>query len=109
MSDKNIEGYWFEKPFSNYSKISEFPMPVANVLNDNEAKVIYDLIIDKEKTAKITAYRGFSCSRITGENLGNKEFETEEWIWPGDFAKHYVLEHKVKPTDEFLRYINYKK
>ena len=52
-------------------------------------------------------YMGRSASRITGEMLGNKEYETDKWRWPGDFAKHYVLDHKIKPSNEFLKYIGY--
>jgi hypothetical protein len=34
-------------------------------------------------------------------------YELEGWIWPGDFVEHYVLTHKVRPTDEFLKWIGY--
>lgn len=35
------------------------------------------------------------------------EMKDFSWKWPGDFAEHYVLKHKVKPTDEFLEFIGY--
>ena len=101
MSEKKIEGYW------NSKKEPQYPMPIANVLTEHEAKKIYYLIKIKEKEAIKSAYRGLSPSRITNETLGNKEFSTDKWIWPGDFAKHYVLEHKVKPSADFLKYIGY--
>lgn len=99
----NIEGYWYSEYYP------EYPMPVANSLSQEEAEEIYNLILKKEKIANEVIYKGLSASRITGERLGCREFRTEEWLWPGDFAKHYVLEHKVKPTEKFLRYIGYNK
>ena len=96
-----IEGYW--KTFDS----DEYPNPVPNVLSKAEAIEIYIKIVEKQEEAEIKRYRGLSHSRITGERLGNVEYETNEWIWPGDFAKHYVLENRVKPSDEFLKYIGY--
>ena len=99
--EPKIEGYWY----SEYEP--QYPMPKANVLSDSEAQEIYDLIIEKQKTARVNSYKGSSTSRITQERLGSREFQTSEWRWPKDFAKHYVLDHKVKPTNEFLEYIGW--
>ncbi len=119
MNKTKIEGYWKEnneitltlsngKPFTRtLSDKNNYPIPIPNILSQEEAEKIYALILEKEKVARVLYCRGCSTSRITGEMLGNKEFETDEWSWPEDFAKHYVLDHKVKPTDEFLKYIGY--
>ena len=80
---------------------------IASNLTEEEAKTIYDLIVQKQKIAVKHYYRGPSTSRITGEMLGYDEYQTVEWRWPGDFAEHYVLKYRVKPTDEFLKYIGY--
>lgn len=119
-----IEGYWkaADTVIKLESKVkpglflerttpdkSGYPTPVPNVLTKTEAKEIYNLIVEKEKTADKVGYMGMSVSRITDEMLGNDEYETDTWLWPGDFAKHYVLKHKVRPTDEYLNYIGYKK
>ena len=98
---RKIEGYWYGK------YCPEYPKPIPNVLNDEQAKEIYDLILIKERDAFLRRFKGWSTSRITGEKLGSTEHQTDEWTWPCDFAKHYVLDHKVKPTDEFLEYIGY--
>jgi hypothetical protein len=97
-----VEGYWYSEHHP------EYPMPVANVLTTEEANIIYGLIVEKEKIARVVRYKGLSKSRITGERLGCREFITDKWIWPGDFAEHYVLKHRVKPTEAFLDYIGYK-
>jgi hypothetical protein len=79
----------------------------TELLSEDESNEIYNLILEKQKGAKLVAYMGCSESRITGERLGNEEYETDEWKWPADFTEHYVLTHKVKPTDEFLKWIGY--
>jgi len=117
---KKIEGYWKEPPFIFEHKLSNgdvfrreipaktnYPSPIPNVLSESEANTIYNLIVEKEKDANCYGYKGTSASRITGERLGNKEYELDEWIWPGDFAEHYIRTHKVRPTDEFLKWIGY--
>ena len=81
-------------------------MQQPTIIQDHfRKKEIYNLIKLKEAAAEEYGYRGSSCSRITGETLGSREYKTDEWLWPCDFAKHYVLDHKVRPTDEFLDYI----
>lgn len=104
QSERRIEGYWYSEHIEKYKGIV-YPMPEPNVLTEDEAKYIHALIKAKEDVAHVNRYRGFSRSRITGETLGNAEYETDSWIWPGDFADHYVLKHRVKPTDDFLKYI----
>ena len=105
-SEKKAEGYWYSEYYEKYKGIV-YPMPEPNVLTEDEAKEIHSLIKAKEETAEEHRYRGCSVSRVTEEGLGNAEFETDNWYWPGDFADHYVLEHKVKPTNDFLKYIGY--
>ncbi len=101
LKNQQTEGYWYSESEPNY------PKPIPNVLSDEEAKLLSDKIEEKENQATPVLYRGFSFSRITGERLGCKEFQTQEWKWPADFRTHYVLEHRVRPTDEFLKYIGF--
>ena len=97
-----IEGYWY----SSYEP--EYPMPITNILSEAEAKEIHSCIKLKEQEAKEIHYKGFSLSRIEPYvSVGSSEFITEEWRWPNGFADHYVLKHRVKPSDEFLKYIGY--
>lgn len=95
---ENIEGYWYdEKMIEYHSEYKNYPKPIPYVLTDIAAKVIYQLILKKQEEAQVIRYRGFSGSRLTGERLGSTEYWTDEWLWPEDFAKHYVLDHRVKP------------
>lgn len=104
---KNKEGFWHSDAILKWEGI-KYPTPEPNALSEKEAKDIHSLIKEKESEAEKMRYKGCSYSRITGERLGNLEYQTDSWKWPGDFADHYVLEHKVKPTDEFLDYIGWK-
>ena len=99
--DKQIEGYWYSQTTPQY------PMPMPNILTEKEASAIYILIKIKERNAIINEVKSWTISKLTGERLSGIEFETDTWIWPDDFAKHYVFEHKVKPSKEFLKYIGY--
>lgn len=100
-----IEGYWNNK----YNDYPEYSFPVANELTEEDANEIADMIEKCQLVATENRYRGFSQSRITGELLGCAEYELDGWIWPGDFSEHYVRKHRVKPTDEFMTFINSKK
>lgn len=103
---QQIEGYWHSSHLKN--KGYSYPKPKPNVLTELQATIIYNLILQKQKIARKVIYRGPSHSRIEKElMLGNIEYQTAEWKWPGDFATHYVLKHKVKPSDKFLKYIGY--
>lgn len=101
MTDKKVEGYWY----SEYEP--QYPKPVPNVLTQTQARRIYELILAKEHNARVIYFKGLSHSRITNESLGNREYMSDGWYWPGDFAKHYVLDHRVRPTDAFLEFIGY--
>ena len=52
----HIEGYWYSPTEPNY------PKPVTNVLTQEEANTIFDLIKAKEKTARKKYYKGIFSS-----------------------------------------------
>lgn len=99
---KKIEGYWY-----NPRHDESYPVPIPNILTQEEADKIYDYLCRLEKRTRIRYCKGCTVSRITGETLGNSEYETAKWKWPGDFGDHYIKAHRVRPSDEFLRYIGY--
>lgn len=102
IRDKRVEGYWYSREKTLY------PMPIPYRLSDQEAEEIYQLIKLKEEESQINHCRGFSISRIDQTTLDFKEFEHEHWIWPGQYAEHYVLKYKVKPSEDFLGFIGWR-
>lgn len=101
MIKHKVEGYWYSEQEPHR------PKPIPNALTDKESREIFLLIREKEKRALKRRSKGSSKSRITGERLGNVTFQTNEFSWPGDFAEHYVLTHKVMPSQDFLEFIGY--
>jgi hypothetical protein len=99
--NKKIEGYWHSK----YSP--QYPMPIANQLNEREAAEIYKLIKIKEAEAEKLISRGIAYSRIDDTGVGNCEYHHIDWLWPESLAPHYVFQYKVKPTDDFLKFIGW--
>lgn len=96
------EGFWY----SEYD--TKFPMPKPNILTEKQAKQIYLLIVQKEKIARVAFCKGCSYSRIDNSPLGSAEYFLDNFVWPGDFAEHYVLKYRCKPTEKFLKFIGYK-
>jgi hypothetical protein len=96
---EKVEGYWYSK------RTPEYPMPVPYVLTEQQAEDVYKAIKEKEKIADEYFYRGSAGSRIDGSLVGSNEFSLDSWTWPGKFAEHYVLKYRVKPTDEFLKFL----
>lgn len=45
-----------------------------------------------------------SLCRICGRLNGCSEFTLGEWQWPSGL-RHYVEQHNVKPSDEFIEFI----
>ena len=96
-----IEGYWYSKDEPQYL------MPVPYVLTQAQADNIHDLIRNREKGLIPVCYMGWSTSRIDGSIVGTNEFVSGEWTWPEGFAEHYVKRYRVKPTNDFLKFIGY--
>lgn len=101
LEGRRVEGYWY----SAYDP--QYPMPIPNELSEEEAKEIFDLIKVKEQEAEVLCSRGVSNSRIDDSYVGSSEFHHKEWLWAEGFAEHYVLKYKVKPTDDFLKFIGW--
>lgn len=100
-TNQKVEGYWYSKYEPDY------PIPIPNILSQTEADEIYSLMVEKQKEAKVNKYMGYSMSRLTDKMLGCIEYELEDWRWTGNLDKHYVKDHRVKPSDEFLTFIGY--
>jgi len=102
LEDKRIEGYWYSE------REPKYPMPIPNQLEQKEAEEIFKLIKEKEAECEIIYTRGSSLSRIDKSRVGSTEYQHEKWLWPENFAEHYVLKYKIKPSGEFLKFIGWR-
>ncbi len=100
--NKKVEGYWWSE------QTPEYPKPGPNVLTPGEASFyccLIQTIQNDRRVCKTVMYKGCSQSRITGQMLGCEECSTSSFYWPKDFATHYVKEHRVRPSDAFIEFL----
>lgn len=79
-------------------------MPESNPEPWDEQSQFLARLAVREKTAKVTRFRGWSICRICGDKNGSAEFSSGRWRWPSGL-RHYVEEHNVEPSDEFVTFI----
>jgi len=108
-----VEGYW---AVSAQQLDSPFPFPARSPSPWPGKDQFLLKLQEKQKTAKVTAYRGMSHCRLPesdgcqcGDSNGYQEYEvtTAEGTtvkWPEGF-EHYVAVHNVKPSKEFYTII----
>ena len=100
--ERRIEGYW-RASLKPRNKEDNLPWPEPNAIEQPERDRILSLIKRVESRACRILYRGISLSRLTGECNGCAEYKYKGWVWP-DGLKHYV-EHGVKPSDDFIKFL----
>jgi hypothetical protein len=93
-------GFWY----SAYD--TTFPKPIPNP-EPWDGQYQFSLKLKKiENSGDVTIrrYRGSSRCRICDISNGSWEFQCDGWVWPEGFL-HYVDEHNVKPSEEFICYV----
>jgi len=126
MSEKN-EGFWY----SEYEK--HLPMPKAfegewgrdaflrNLIELEDLLMsTYQAVVDmyndgdygpykryQESGSGVVESRGFSVCRICECVNGGRTFVHDGFMWPDGF-RHYIEEHNVKPSDDFIEMVNKK-
>lgn len=79
-------------------------MPVAQDESWKGQGAFLTLLLGVELFTKSTAFRGMSICRICKTWNGNATFELDGWEWPSGLA-HYIKEHNVKPSNDFIEFI----
>ena len=104
---KYQEGFWYSELEPN------FPTPQEGVFTDKEERDIFLNNLEKvEKHTKCLRCRGCSPCRLCKNGMnGNGTYVLKYLLftyeWPSGF-RHYVEDHKVKPTKRFIRMITAK-
>lgn len=96
---RNKEGFWWSK---SEPKLPH-PIPLKRAW---PGKAPFLRMLDRaEISASVERFRGFSTCRVCSVRNGISEFRTDEWSWPSGL-RHYIEVHNVKPSPEFIAYIN---
>jgi hypothetical protein len=93
--EPKLEGHWY----SDYEK--HFPMPIHS---DEALLAQPQFSYGQGNTDEnhVRAFRGWSTCRCCQKHNGNKEYESNGWVWPEGF-RHYISEHNIVPKKEFLK------
>lgn len=94
-------GFWNNKnnDYPAFPMVEEFIHP--NFLNKETKRKI---IIYLESARELHFYKGSSKCRICGKRNGSYELTDGKYIWPSGYV-HYIEEHDVVPSKDFLRHI----
>ena len=90
------EGYWRSRTEPDYPD----PQPQAEPVS----KDFIQRLCAVQSRARREWYKGSSVCRICGILNGSTEFEFNGYRWPDGFM-HYLIEHNVHPTPEFVKMI----
>jgi hypothetical protein len=92
------EGFWYSKdePHYPHPKPRDKPWKGRAEFLKNLDKV--------ESKAHSVSFKGSSLCRCCGQRNGSSTFTTKRWEWP-EGLRHYVKDHNVKPSEDFLAYI----
>src|SRR5258708_8608723 len=93
------EGYWR----TSRDGESDLPWPIPEPNWDGRATFLISLN-HVETVAERVQYRGYSFCRLCGERNGHEAFRLAEWEWPAGF-RHYVADHKIRPSSAFEVFI----
>jgi hypothetical protein len=93
------EGFWRQR----VDEESELPWP--NPIESWPARTAFlKSLTAVEAVAEQEIYRGFSLCRVCQCRNGNTSYRFAEWEWPAGF-RHYVEQHQVQPSAEFVTFI----
>lgn len=110
---KFVEGYWRKAERVDKEALqwrsqverneSRLPWPVVLEIAGYDKEDFIARLDELQAHAQKELYRGITVSRLTGEPLGNAEYELNEWTWPGDYI-HY-LKAGVPPSRAFYKFV----
>jgi hypothetical protein len=98
-SEPRYEGFWRTR----IDEESELPWPAQAEHWPARAAFLASLS-SIEAIAERIAYRGYSKCRVCGCQNGYESLRLGQWEWPAGF-RHYVEEHQVRPSGEFVTFI----
>jgi hypothetical protein len=108
-----VEGYWADT--ANDTSAFPWPCRASDWISRNafidKLRLMERKARDKSVPLCFNAFRGFYRSRIDGSPLGNKEYSFHlprrqgSVAWPDSLLSHYVVEHGIRVSLEFERWV----
>ena len=104
---KAFEGEWGRDAFlCNLIELEDLLMStyqaVVDMYNDGDCEPYNKY---KESKSGVVESRGFSICRVCECANGSRTFVRGGFMWPDGF-RHYIEEHNVKPSDDFIDMVN---
>lgn len=103
-------GHWDPERKIWIKKLSckEYPMPIVDPTWKDRKKFMIALEKLEKKVYKPSFFKGWSDCRLCGRRLGSTEYQLKIkdtlYCWP-DSVDHYVLDHQVKPPQNFIDFV----
>jgi class 3 adenylate cyclase/tetratricopeptide (TPR) repeat protein len=99
-ASRRQEGFWYSRTSPDLPKPESRDTPW-----DGQTKFLKKLTLAQREAMQI-GYRGWSSCRICGmQGNGSVTFRLKDWEWPEGF-QHYIQEHNVKPSRDFIEFID---
>lgn len=97
------EGFWYSKDEPNLPKPKQMK-ETSEWVSKKRPRKFSILLSHVEKKAICKGSKGSSICRICKNRNGSRTFFYKNWEWP-DGLMHYIKNHNVKPSKEFIRFI----
>lgn len=104
INKRQVEGYWNTKD----NDYPQYPMPVRHNKKWKKSEFLVHLkVVQNDLDGKTSQgfMKGWSTCRVCQAKCGSSEFARGKYDWP-DGLVHYITKHGVKPSDDFIEFIN---
>jgi hypothetical protein len=97
------EGFWYSKDEPNLPKPKQM-RETSEWVSRGKPRKFFILLSRVERKARCKGCKGSSICRICKNRNGSCTFFYKNWEWP-DGLMHYIKNHNVKPSREFIQFI----
>lgn len=97
------EGFWYSEDSPNLPK-PRIMAKTSEWVEAGQPKKFAALLSKVQKRATKRHFKGWSTCRICKCRNGSSEFSHKNVIWPSGLI-HYIINHNVKPSNRFVRFI----
>ena len=102
----SVDPFWRSKQIEEQNNaIKDNLLWPEDLIDEKQSPEILNQVAEYLDNCKFGEhYMGHSFCRICHKDLGCSDRTDGEWVWPDELS-HYLLEHKVRLPDEFIKYV----